>query len=164
MAFTLENILTQIQDSRGFFLRHLKGLAAEQWDWKPYAECKSMRETVFHVVGTDDWTVASLAEGAGLETFFDSVAEAANRLKDKSPEELVAAVTESRERIYAELRSRYAETSLDTPIRIWGEEQPAGSGIAHLSSEDYYHAGQIAFIRLATDPAWNYYREIYGAA
>ena len=33
-----------------------------------------------------------------------------------------------------------------------------------ISSEDYYHAGQITFIRMATDPQWDYYRSIYNFA
>jgi uncharacterized damage-inducible protein DinB len=161
MAYTLENILTEIEDSRKFFLRHLNGVTAEQWDWKPYAECKSIRDTVYHVVGTEDWTIKCLTEGAGSEIFFDCVTEATKRLEGKSAEKLITAVIESRERIYTELR-RHIESPLDTPIKIWGEKQPIGSAVAHLSSEDYYHAGQVAFIRMATDPTWNYYQDIYG--
>lgn len=163
MSFTLENVLTDIQHSRAFFLRHLKGVTVEQWDWKPYAECKSIRDTVYHVIGTDDWTTKCLTEGAGTDVFFDCIAEATRRLEGKSPEELFAVVAESREKIYAELR-RYLESPLDTPIKIWDENQSLGSAVAHLSSEDYYHAGQVAFIRMATAPSWDYYQDIYVAA
>jgi uncharacterized damage-inducible protein DinB len=162
MAYTLDDVITEIQHSRAFFLRHLNGVAAEQWDWKPYPECKTIRDTVIHVLGTDDWTVQCLAEGVGPEAFFERLTDAATRLADRSPEELVALVTESRERIYADLRQRHGASPLDAPVFLWGDEKPLGSAVSHFGSEDYYHAGQIAFIRMATDPTWNYYADIYG--
>ena len=33
---------------------------------------------------------------------------------------------------------------------------------AYVSADDFYHAGQVAFIRMATDPAWCYSTEIFG--
>jgi hypothetical protein len=34
--------------------------------------------------------------------------------------------------------------------------------VAYLTAEDFYHAGQLAFIRMATDPGWDYFGSIYG--
>jgi hypothetical protein len=46
-------------------------------------------------------------------------------------------------------------------VTLWGQERKLGSALAFLTSEDYYHAGQVAFIRLATNPEWDYYGEIF---
>ena len=57
---------------------------------------------------------------------------------------------------------------LDLPWSVPLEEWPAShlvalpQGIAYFSSEDFYHMGQVSFIRQASDPTWNYYEAIYG--
>ena len=50
---------------------------------------------------------------------------------------------------------------MDTEVSAYGTPMKLGRAIAHLSSEDFYHAGQVAFIRIATDPSWDYYAVIY---
>ncbi len=61
-----------------------------------------------------------------------------------------------------DLRERYGTSELDEKVLIWGEERELGAALAFLTSEDYYHAGQVAFIRMATNPEWDYYGEIFG--
>ena len=61
-----------------------------------------------------------------------------------------------------QLTSRYADMPFDTEISTFGSPRKLGVAIPFFSSEDYYHTGQVAFIRMASDPTWNYYAAIYG--
>ena len=45
---------------------------------------------------------------------------------------------------------------------MWGEEEALGKQVAHLTSENFYHAGQVAYIRMTTQCDWNYYAAVYG--
>lgn len=53
MAFTAAELIDGVRHSRRHFLKHLRGLRDDQWDWKPYPECKSIRETLAHLVWVD---------------------------------------------------------------------------------------------------------------
>lgn len=75
---------------------------------------------------------------------------------------LFAELEKSRSALINEIRSRFANSPLDADVCIWGAHDKLAVGLPYLSSEDFYHAGQIAFIRNASDPSWDYYAEIYG--
>lgn len=60
MAFTFEDLIDSLRASRSGFHKHLEGLRDDQWDWKPYPECKSIRETLIHLVVDDRVAVAAL--------------------------------------------------------------------------------------------------------
>ena len=155
MAFTLADVLEGVRSSRAFFHKHLEGLREDQWDWKPYPECKSIRETLAHLIVNDRAALLSLAH-AGEPDYHGLRAEVGNDL-----DRLLAALRESHARLLGTIEARYAGASLDAEIRIWGSPMKLGRGVAYLSSEDFYHAGQVAFIRMATDPSWDYYGLIY---
>lgn len=53
MAFTLQDLIEAVQGSRRHFLKHPEGLRENQWDWQPYPQCKSIRETLMHLLGND---------------------------------------------------------------------------------------------------------------
>jgi uncharacterized damage-inducible protein DinB len=160
MAFTLEDVLAGVRASRAFFLKHLEGLREDQWDWKPYPECKSIRETLAHLIVNDRAALASL-ESAG-EPDYDALRAEVAAETGNDLEQLLAALRESHARLLGTIEARYAGAPLDTEIKIWGSSMKLGRGVAYLSSEDFYHAGQVAFIRMATDPSWDYYGCIYG--
>ena len=157
----LRQLVESAADSRSFFLRHLHGLTPETWDWKPYPECKTVRETLFHRIGTDQWILADLKQETG-DDFAARLRESAERSKDKAPAELQEALQASGQPILDFLTAHYADAPLDTPMHMWGEDAPLGKQVAHLTSENYYHAGQVAYIRMATQPDWNYYAAVYG--
>ena len=46
-------------------------------------------------------------------------------------------------------------TPLDADVCVYGETRERGD-LPFLASKDYYHAGQIAVIRMATGPGWDY--------
>lgn len=156
MAFTLDDVLEGVRASRAHFLKHLDGLREEQWDWKPYPECKSVRETVAHLVTDDRAALFS------LETGKEPDYEALSVEPGRDSARLRALLDESHARLCEAIQARYANAPLDTEACIYGGSMKLARGIAHLSSEDFYHAGQVAFIRMATDPAWDYYAAIYG--
>jgi uncharacterized damage-inducible protein DinB len=155
MAFTTEDCIHGVREARKYFLKHLKGLREDQWDWKPYPECKSIRETVAHLISDDRAVMQSLE--TGREPDYDSLQES-----ERDIVRLLALLEESHEQVCAFLKERYADKSLDTEACLYGGMMKLGSAVAHITSEDFYHAGQVAYIRMATEPTWNYYGSIYG--
>src|SRR3954447_20326944 len=76
MAFELADVVYGIRDSRRFFLRHLDGLTDGQWTWKPYEGCKSVQETLIHLVANDRMALLSLemkSDPDGFDPFYESV-------------------------------------------------------------------------------------------
>ncbi len=155
MAFTLDDLIENVRASRRFALKHLVGLREDQWDWKPYPECKTIRETLAHLISDDRAALQALE--TGQEPDYEALQESERDLT-----RLRALLEESHETLCAFLRAHYAEAPLDTEASFFGSPMKLGRGVAYLTAEDYYHAGQIAFIRMATDPNWDYYTAIYG--
>ncbi len=156
MPLTLDDLLEGLRASRRYFLKHLNGLRPDQWDWKPYPECKNIREILAHLI-TDD-RAAFEALKTGKTPNYDALQES-----ERDPSRLRALLDESHQRICEFLTKHYANAPADREICIWGAPMKLARGVAHLSSEDFYHAGQVAFIRMATDPKWDYYGSIYGS-
>ncbi len=155
MAYLMEDALEGVKNSRVFFLKHLKGATEEQWSWKPYAECKSLSETLAHLVLDDRMALYSLE--TGKEPDYE-----ANLVTETDRDKLIAMLHESHETLVSFISNRFKDTPLDAIAHAWGAPMKVAQAIGYLSSEDYYHSGQAAFIRMATDPSWNYYAEIYG--
>jgi uncharacterized damage-inducible protein DinB len=156
MPFTTAVLIEAIRHSRRHFLKHLRGLPDDQWDWKPYPECKSIRETLAHLVWIDRVALVSLETGA--EPDYAALEE-----PEHDRDRLRALLEASHERLCQYLTTRYAAAPLDTEVSLYGDRQPLGRALAYFPSEDYYHSGQVAFIRMATDPGWDYYASIYGS-
>ena len=160
MAFGVEDLIEGLRGSRLHFLKHLKGLTAEQWTWKPYPECKSILETLLHLVGDDRAALQALETGG--EPTYESILEAAFAEAAGDKEKVLEMLEESHEKLCAYIAARFTGVPLDSEFSAFGSKMKVGSGIPYLSSEDFYHAGQVSYIRMATDPAWDYYSHIYG--
>jgi uncharacterized damage-inducible protein DinB len=154
MPFGPLDLVEAKQASRAHFLRHMEGLTEEQWEWKPYPECKSARETVAHMLWVDRTAQASME--AGADSDWSSI-----EVEETDLDQLRMMLSASHEKLLAFLKQRYQNTPLDTEVSLWDMPMKLGRAITYLSSEDYYHSGQIAFIRMATDPDWDYYSFIY---
>ncbi len=152
---TTQDYVQALQDSRKHFFKHIAGMTDDQCTWKPYPECKNVRETLAHMVVDDRMALASLQSGA--EPDYDAA-----QVAERDLPALRTMLDQSHEALCAYLLSHYADSSPDTEICVWGSKRPLALGLPIFSSEDYYHAGQVAFIRQATDPAWDYYAAIYG--
>lgn len=163
MPVTTRDLIHSVRKSRAFLFKHLKGLTAEQWVWKPYQESKSIAETLKHLVVDDRFALYALEakEATSMEMYEVIGMQVEEEAPDSIPA-LIEMVECSFESLMKTLLQRYGDCPLDTEIYIYGEKQPLATGIPYLSSEDYYHAGQIGYIRLATDPSWDYYGSIYG--
>lgn len=155
MALTVATLVNGLIESRSHVLKHMEGMTPEQLDWKPYPECKSARETLAHL-GIDDRAALQSLQ-TGVEPDYAALTVPVDEI-----DRLKATVAETHSALVAYLLETYSETPLDTEICVWGAKRPLGMAIPSFSSEDHYHAGQIAFIRMATDPAWDYYSAIYG--
>lgn len=156
MPLTISDLLAGLRDSRRHFLKHVAGLTPEQWSWKPYPECKSVVETLAHLVIDDRAALQALE--SGHEPDYTSI-----EVEERDPERLLALLSDSHAQLCAGLSERFAGSAPDAEMCVWGLTMSLGRGVPFLSSEDWYHSGQVAFIRMATDPEWDYYAHIYGA-
>lgn len=157
MCITLEDYIDNIKQARKFFLKHLEGLHDEQWDWKPNSECKSIKETIRHLIIGDRAYLQILQTGKVPE--FDNLDE-----DERNINNLIAILAKSHDELTTYIRVRFVDTPLDTEIPFFDSNKKLGIALAGMTSEDYYHAGQAAYIRIATDPSWDYYASIYGDA
>lgn len=155
MALSVKDFITGLRESRRHFLKHIKGITPEQMDWKPYPNCLSIRETVQHLIVDDRAALESLQTGS--EPHYER-----HTVKETDFDRLVILLNKSHEALVGFLDEEYGPETFDTLGFAWGQAMPIAQAIVHFSSEDHYHAGQVAFIRQATDPAWSYYKEIYG--
>lgn len=156
MAYTLEDLIAALEGSRENFFKHLDGVKDDQWDWQPYPQCKTIRETLAHMVVVDRGFLYALETG--------EMPDWNNLFPDwqpYSPEQLRVTLLESRARLLDYLKGRYADAPVDTEVTMYGVTQKLGRTAVDISSEDYYHTGQIAFIRMASDPTWDYYAAMY---
>ena len=154
MAFSAGDLIDRARRSRENFLKHIEGLRDDQWNWKPYPECKSISETLGHLVGVDRAFLFSLETGKSPD--YEALMEPA---QDK--ERLLEKLAESHKNLVTFLDGRFRNVALETPVPFFGEQTPLGIALADLTSEDSYHSGQVAYIRMATDPQWDYYAAIY---
>ena len=156
---SVEDLIEGVRASRRYFLKHIDGLPDELWTWKPYPECKNVLETLAHMRIDDLTAIESLKTGKepnyeGYSYTYDEIPNGRERVL-----ELLA---QSRQELLDHLAANYGESNLDTQICVWGNMKPLATGVPYYSSEDFYHAGQVAFIRLAVEPGWDYYKAIYG--
>lgn len=160
MAFTLDDLLEGLRNSRKFFFKHLEGLKQEQWDWKPYPECKSIRETLIHLIVDDRAAIESL--NTNKEPDYLGLSDATFAAAPADLAQIRALLDESHAELLALIQSRYRDAPLDAEINVFGTNMKLGNGVPYLSIEDCYHAGQVAYIRMASDPSWDYYAALYG--
>lgn len=155
MSFSVEDFIDGIHASRQYFLRHLNDLKDDQLDWQPYPECKSIRDTVAHMI-SDDRAFIHLLESGNLPDY------ALIQENERDIDKLMAVLAKTHDELCSYIRIKFADAPLDREIRYVITDLKLGTVLSSLSHEDYYHAGQVAFIRMATDPSWDYYKEIYG--
>lgn len=146
-VFALDDLVDNMTGALRFFLAHLDGLKADQWDWKPAPACRSVREMLRHLCET-------YPDKAALEK---ALARPAPDVSEVQALFEAAALAD-----YARLRARYAGTPLGVEIAIpngdWflgSAAVKAGTLLARRAWEECYHTGQIVYIRLATDPDWD---------
>ena len=157
MPFAASDLVQGVIDSRAWFLRHLRGVNDDQWNWKPYPEVKSIREILQHLVVDDLAALDSLITGEHPN--YETLA-----VTERDLAKLLAMLEASHLALIEKLREEFDGKPFDHPICVWGNSMSLGRGIPFFSSEDWYHAGQVAMIRTATDPTWDYYASMYGDA
>lgn len=153
MANNINDIIDRLRISRRHFLKHLHGVRDEQWDWKPSPKCNSIREILAHMVANDR---------AFMELFNAGSTSGRGSVEQRDIAKLLEMLSRSHESLCALLRLRYANKPLDTEIPFLGRPEKLETVMSWISFEDYYYAGQIAFIRMATDPSWENCVSIYG--
>jgi len=151
----LDDLVDNMHGALRFFLAHLNGLLPHQWDWTPSPVCRSIREILRHL----------------SETYEDKTALEEELARDVPDVARVQALFEAAaRRDYGRLRTRFAAMPLDAEIAVAGgdwflgrERVRAGTLLARRAWEECYHTGQVAYIRLATDPEWDQPAAVYGS-
>lgn len=158
MAVTLDDLITSIREQRAFFLKHLEDARDEQWDWKPAAGCKSIRETLVHLIGNDRASIQTIESGQppDFETIYAEPERDVNRLR--------ALLAETLDQLCDFLKTNYADAPLETEVFYFLGPMKLRDVLILMACEHHYHAGQVAYIRMATDPSWDYYAAIFGYA
>ena len=157
----LNGLIESVISSRKYFLRHLEGLPDEAWTFKPFSECKNILETQVHLRNDDEMAAESILTKE--EPDYETATIGAYEEVANGPDVLLNRLAVSHQRLLDLIRSEFSSESLNGEICIWGSMKPLYRGVPYLSSEDFYHAGQVAFVRMAIQPDWNYYGDIYGA-
>src|SRR5271170_4825454 len=103
MAYSLDDLIDSVQASRRHFLKHLDGIREDQLDWKPYPECKDIRETLVHLLCDDRVALKCLQTGEHPDWEKD-YAEL-----ERDYECLRAMLAESHVKLVDFLKSRYAD-------------------------------------------------------
>lgn len=154
MYYDASDIVARLRHARSFLLRHLDGMTDEQWAFKPYPECKSALETVAHLISDDRCALDCLRTGAEPDyaSYDEPVAGKA---------EMLARLAQTHAALCEHIEREYAASALDSEVCIYGETRKLGD-LSYLAAEDFYHAGQVAYARMATDPRWDYYAAVYG--
>jgi uncharacterized damage-inducible protein DinB len=155
MSSSIQTILEPLTIARSHFLKHIKDLKEDQWDFKPFPNTMTIRDTLRHLVIDDLSALDSLQTGAHPD--YDSFT-----VEDETVEALLERMTSARQALIDELTSKIEESGEAIQICTWGEMRPLHVGVAYLTSEDYYHTGQVGFLRQASDPDWDYYASVYG--
>lgn len=132
----------------------------EVFEAQPHPECKSARKTVLHLIGVDR-SVLEAVKTSTMPDFMAIDAAVETELGELSRADLEQAVRSSHEELLAYLQANYGDRTPDDLMPLWGEPTPLGIAIPYLSSEDYYHAGQLGYMRIAANPNWDYYGQIY---
>ncbi len=156
MAYGFEDMISGIEATRAQLFKHIDGISDEQWVWKPYVESKSIGESIKHLVWGDTETLRGLKDGGDPD--YSTVPSG---LPTESRDELLAQIKHSHSALVSHLKDTYASSPLDTMVSFYGHETKLGELLSGLRAEDTYHTGQIAFVRMATDPSWDYYTAIY---
>ncbi|MHB1461745.1 MAG: DinB family protein [Armatimonadota bacterium] len=156
MAYGIPHLIFALNYSYGNMMKHINGCSDEQWNWKPYPECKSIKETVEHMI-VDCRACVYCLRTAAMPDFEKMAVTETDRTK------LFELLDQAHQQMIQYIEASYADTPLDTMVTMWGMQMPLAAAIGSMSTEYHYHAGQIAFIRMATDPQWDYYAAVFGA-
>ena len=163
MTFELNDLTQTARESRDNFVKLLDGLSDEQWTWKPYQECKSIRETLIHMIGSDRLMKQALHDPSQPIDWAGYFGAIASELSETANSDLIPILRDSHSEALHALTTVTEGLPLDAPLAIFGQHpRKLGVVAASLTSENMYHSGQVAYIRMATDPAWDYYAAMYG--
>ena len=132
----IDDLTLGLRTSREFLLRHLKEMPAEAWDSRLAGTPRSVREIVEHLLEEDsEWIVLLGGEKLSLHA---------------SPESLRA----SNEALLELLQRQWADRADEAFLILTGDGKGMPQGVTYRQIEDYYHSGQIAWLRLALQPGW----------
>lgn len=141
IAMTLE----VFESSRKPLFAVLENISAEQLQWKPAPESRSIGEIMRHLIRVDAWflkrlgiaPVVSDAKSGTREEFVENMQKIQQQVKE------VVAACANDEELHAE------RTSLDGK-----DKEKLGVAVIHMAQHYLYHLAQIIYLRRAQDRNW----------
>ncbi len=156
MSYGSAELISGVKEARRNLLKHLDGITPEQYAWKPYPQCKSISETLDHLIWSDLAIVQVASTGKAPDYTTTPMAP-----PTKSYPELKSEMTRSHAALIDYLTRIYSGGPGDAPIKFYDHATTLGHAVGLILFQEGYHTGQIAFIRMAQDPSWDYYEAIY---
>lgn len=151
----LEQLISQIDESRSWFLKLVSGLTETQWDARAYPNTKTPKETLAHLVIADRCMPDFFS---GKEPDYDAYAPDSNL----SATELLNLLNQTHKSKLDFLREKFAGANLDMQIQtVYSGMKPIWVELVSICHEDWYHIGQVSLIRQGTDPEFDYYATFY---
>ena len=126
--------------SREFLLRQIRGLSFEDCAAKPRGALRSIEEIVEHMLANDAFCMAKLD---------------AEPFEDEPDQSAAARLTRSGMALTQVIRQKWAGNEHAALLRLAGGGAGIARGVAYIQIEDFYHAGQVCWIRLVLHPDWD---------
>jgi hypothetical protein len=81
---------------------------------------------------------------------------------ETDPQKLLVLLQKGLDNIIEYVEATYSDADLETDVQAWEFHATLANAMTWFGGEENYHTGQVAFIRLASDPTWDYYDQIHG--
>ena len=163
MVFTTNDALTNMQEARVYFKRHIGKMAEAGWDFKPFPHVNSIRQILTHMIATNRAVSVMLSgEGFDMARHVERHKEAWAEIENVPSVQILALLDKTGEEIAASVGENYPDASFNTLVTLWGAESKLGVQLVGLSQEMAYHTGQVSLLRQAFDPSWDYFGEVFG--
>lgn len=126
--------------SREFLVRQVRGLTASECDYLVPGMRATVNQIVEHMIANDAFCMDKLG---GAKWIDDPSLSAEQRL------------SRSGMALQQEIRANWSHKQEEALLRLAGGGEGIAKGVSYIQIEDFYHAGQVCWIRLAIQPDWD---------
>lgn len=132
--------------SREFLVRQVRGLSPAECDYLVTGMRATVNQIVEHMLANDAFCLDKLGGTAWPD---DPTLPADQRL------------SRSGMALQQEIRANWADKQDEALLRLAGGGEGIAKGVSYIQIEDFYHAGQVCWIRLALQPDWDSNADTY---
>jgi hypothetical protein len=126
--------------SREFLVRQVRGLSSAECDYLVTGMRQTINQIVDHMLANDAFCMDKL----GAQPYVDDPSLSADQR-----------LTRSGLALQQEIRRNWSDKEDEALLRLAGGGEGIAKGVSYIQIEDFYHAGQACWIRLALQPEWD---------